>query len=667
MPRQTGSTDQPSFGTTTSGLTHRTPTLASALTRGWRREIERRLEEARYHVGIDLGTTNSSVAIVDAQALLEGDTDAAVSVLPVRQECSDGTITSPLLASVVAEVAPGEWWVGRGAREARSRGLLRGRQVFYSTKSEMGLGREPFYPSAASREYDSPFKVAGRVLAELARAVENEVGPDPLARAVVTVPASFQLAARKDTFRAAAFAGLPLSEEALLDEPNAALLDYLLTCRPRTEDGRFFDLSHPRTVLVFDFGGGTCDVSVVRVHADRDEQQLHLANLSIARYEQLGGDNIDAAIVERVLLPQLLRQNGLATLDVSFSEKQERIVPQLLSAAEALKLGLRDVPRSLQVELPARAGVPLRTLALRHPSMTAADSRRGAGALPGRRLHLPRDTEMNRVSSIFVPVRDALRRARLDAGQVDAVLLVGGSALLPQVQEALSGFFPRAEVLRFPDDARTLSAVARGAALHSFFLHGIGRPLLRPITSESLGILTQEGGYVELVPRGAELPYPRRREGGAVEPPGGAARPDAERADRGGRRGARPGAGGGAPDGAGAALGGGADRRRGPARREQAADGRGDARRTTRARGARCGSRTRCARRTSAAPASGRSPRRRTSWPGPRPGAGTRRGSPTAWRGWRRCTSRRRSTSGRSTGRGSRWRSTGGRATTRCS
>ena len=212
--------------------------------------------------------------------------------------------------------------------------------------------------------------------------------------------------------------------------------------------------------------------------------------------------------MERVLLPQLLRQNGLATLDVSFSEKQERIVPQLLSMAEALKLGLRDVPRTLQVELPARAGVPLRTLTLRQPSMTAAELDGVLAPFVDADCTYPRDTEMNRVSSIFVPVRDALRRARLDAGQVDAVLLVGGSALLPQVQEALSGFFPRAELLRFPDDARTLSGVARGAALHSFFLHGIGRPLLRPITSESLGILTQDGGYVELVPRGAELPYP---------------------------------------------------------------------------------------------------------------------------------------------------------------
>ena len=459
-------------------------------------------------MGIDLGTTNSSVAIVDGLAVLEGDLDGAVQVLPVRQETEEGTVTSPFLASVVAEVGPGEWWVGRGAREARSRGLLRGRQVFYSTKSEMGLGREPFYAFASSREYDSPWKVAGRILAELRAAVEAEVGPEPLERAVVTVPASFQLAARKDTFRAAGLAGLTLSEQGLLDEPNAALLDYLLTCRPRSQDGRFFDLTHPRTILVFDFGGGTCDVSVLRAHADRDEPTLRLANLSIARYEQLGGDNIDAAIVERVLLPQLLKQNGLESLDLSFTEKRERIVPQLLSTAEGLKLGLRGLPRTLQVDLPARAGVPLRTVSLQLPTLSAAELDAVLAPFVDADCGYPRDTELNRVSSIFVPVRDALRRARLDAGQVDAVLLVGGSSLLPQVQKALSAFFPRAELLRFPDDARTLSGVARGAALHSFFVHGLGRPLLRPITQESLGILTRDGGYVELVPRGAELPFP---------------------------------------------------------------------------------------------------------------------------------------------------------------
>ena len=181
-------------------------------------------------------------------------------------------------------------------------------------------------------------------------------------------------------------------------------------------------------------------MSVVRVHADRDEQHLRLANLSIARYEQLGGDNIDAAIVERVLLPQLLRQNGLETLDVSFSEKQERIVPQLLSVAEALKLGLRG----RAAEPPGgAAGAGGRPPAHAHPAPAVDDARpssRGVLApFVDADCTYPRDTEMNRVSSIFVPVRDALRRARLDAGQVDAVLLVGGSALLPQVQDGALG------------------------------------------------------------------------------------------------------------------------------------------------------------------------------------------------------------------------------------
>ena len=78
--------------------------LAAPLARGARREVERRLEEARYHVGIDLGTTNSSVAIVDAVALLEGDTDAAVSVLPVRQECLEGTMNWLREGASVADI-----------------------------------------------------------------------------------------------------------------------------------------------------------------------------------------------------------------------------------------------------------------------------------------------------------------------------------------------------------------------------------------------------------------------------------------------------------------------------------------------------------------------------------------------------------------------------------
>jgi len=288
------------------------------------------LERLRWFTGIDLGTTNSSAALVDARALLDGRTDDAVRLVPVRQATDAGAIDDPVLPSVVAEIAPGEWEVGRAAREARRRGLGRGRQIFYSTKSEMGERGEPYYP-LAPENLNAPYKVAGHILLTLADAVEQEVGSDALSSLVVTVPASFQLAARQDVFHAAEMFSIDLGERALLDEPNAALLDYLLTVVPR--DTPPVDLHAPRAILVFDFGGGTCDVSIVRARFD-PAGSLSLANLAISRYERLGGDNIDAAIAEKILLPELLRQNGLDRLDLTWASKRDYILPQLMHTAE---------------------------------------------------------------------------------------------------------------------------------------------------------------------------------------------------------------------------------------------------------------------------------------------------------------------------------------------
>ena len=268
---------------------------------------------------------------------------------------------------------------------------------------------------------------------------------------------------------------------------------------------------------MFDFGGGTCDVSILRTHADPATQRLELSNLSIARYEQLGGDNIDAAIVEQVLLPQLLQQNGLESLDLTFGEKRERILPQLLGTAEALKLGLcggkaPDVPGSIQVDLPPRPGRKLQSLTLHRPAMSRKQLDSVLEPFLDQDFLYPRDTELTPVSSVFGPVRNALKGARLEPGDIDGLLLVGGSSLVPQVEKALTEYFPNARRLRLPDEDRTLSAVSRGAALQSFFLHAFGKPLINPIAQESLGILTQQGGFVELVPRGAELPFPAEGE-----------------------------------------------------------------------------------------------------------------------------------------------------------
>ncbi|MGQ9681899.1 MAG: Hsp70 family protein [Anaerolineae bacterium] len=490
------------------------------------------IRHTRWYLGIDLATTNSTAVVVDAEALLRGDREQAVQLVPVAQETKFGVETSPLLPSFVAEVAPGDWRVGLWAKEALRDGLVRGRRIFYSTKSEMGLGREPYYPFSASKDLDCPYKVAGRVLAAIREAVVARYGSAALNNLVVTVPASFQLAARKDALRAAELAGLQLADGCLFDEPNAALLDYLFSVAGEggADDSLAFD--RPRAVLVFDFGGGTCDISIVRVHLDASQGRLALSNLAISRYEQLGGDNIDTAIAEQVLLPALLERNGLDPLDITYTEKRSYVMPVLVDVAEALKLGL-CAEYSNQLGLHSRNAIRREQIYATQPSVSVVAPVRARGDKTEKRELLLADptltldefdsvlaafldpdklyattTTFNTSTSIFTPVVDALDRAGLEPHEIDAVLLAGGSSLIPQVQHALQEYFPNAALLRFHSAEQTQFAIARGAALQSLFMHGLGRSLIMPIAQESIGVLTYGLGFQPLIQAGTELPYP---------------------------------------------------------------------------------------------------------------------------------------------------------------
>ncbi len=479
----------------------------------------------RWFCGIDLGTTNSSVAILDSWAFGSKDRPLEASMVPIRQSTRTGVIESALFPSVVAEVFPGEWIAGEGAKEARGLGLRKDRRIFYSTKSEMGLGREPYYPFASSNKFDSPYKIAAKILESLSAAVRDKFGEDALRNVVVTVPASFQVAARRDTLRAAALAGISLSDQSLLDEPNAAFLDYILSVA--YGESLPLDFTAPAVVLVVDFGGGTCDVSVLRIQMEPQSGRLRVANLAISRYERLGGDNIDIAIVEQILLPELLRQNGVAALDLSWAEKKNYVFPQLLPVAEALKLAIcseysswlafhprqQTEPNICATQLSGSISVPatrdhVQTFSLRNPSLTLKQFHHVMSPFLDGDLLYAHGTEFNSITSVFAPIRDALDRAGLSRTDIDGILLVGGSSLIPQIQKAVQTQFPEAHLLLFPDRDRSFSAIARGAALHSFFLHSLGLPLLKPIAQETIGLLTQDNVFRPLIHAGTELPFP---------------------------------------------------------------------------------------------------------------------------------------------------------------
>ncbi|MGC9329266.1 MAG: Hsp70 family protein, partial [Candidatus Hinthialibacter sp.] len=137
---------------------------------------------------------------------------------------------------------------------------------------------------------------------------------NPASRFVVTVTASFQAAQRLDTMKAAELAGISLTGGDLMDEPIAAFFDYLMSHAQNFSP----KLERPKNLLVFDFGGGTCDVAVFRLQLDAIRKNISISPLAVSRYHRLGGGDIDRAILYEVLVPQIIEQNGLSSSDLTY-------------------------------------------------------------------------------------------------------------------------------------------------------------------------------------------------------------------------------------------------------------------------------------------------------------------------------------------------------------
>lgn len=468
-------------------------------------------------LGIDLGTTNSTVA----EAVLgPRGARSGLSTLEVAQPTPEGEYVHVLVPSAVARHR-GATWVGEGAKRLRRRaaelGLEPGRDLFWDCKNDIGV-RRTYH--RAPEGFRNASEVAAHVLSFLAEAARkaSAAGAAPPDRVVVTVPASFQAAQRADTLAAARAAGLPVSEGDLLDEPLAAFLDHAA----RNGLDSLGAPGETRHLLVFDFGGGTCDTAVFRVALPAPGEPLRAAALAVSRYHRLGGGDVDAALVHQVLVPKLLAENGLGPHDLDFDLKSKAVVPALLGVAEALKVGLCGEirrlralgggadPSSVSKTLPGVHSCRLpdgRELRLTSPALTRRELDWVLQPFLDEEVLCPRSDEYRTTCSVFAPIEDALERAGLAADGVDAVLLVGGSSLVPQVVDAVARRFPRAALLHEKTPEAVQASVARGAALHALALAAAGRGVLEPVAGGALSVRTN-AGPVELVARGARLPFP---------------------------------------------------------------------------------------------------------------------------------------------------------------
>ncbi len=462
-------------------------------------------------LGIDLGTTNSAVAEL-RWSPEHPDAIALATCLEVRQPTFSGDFTSVLVPSVVSDL-PDRRLIGEGARRCLSRSVelgLRPHATYLAeAKNEMGIGR--LYPQAKAG-LRSPAEVSGAVLRFL-----RDQTPGPVARTVVTVPASFQISQREDTLLAADLAGLTLGHGDLLDEPLAAFLDFLARQGPAILDG----MSEETETMIIDFGGGTCDVAIFTLRRQPDGT-LRVSPRAVSRYHRLGGADIDRAIVHQVLIPELARQNGVAAEEWEYEVRKEQLEPQLLATAEQLKTGLCELLAHRQAHGAALRSIladtirtypGVQTLRLTDGTLLTLDT----PALDGERFAALMEPFLDEESlqahedeytlscSVFAPIADALERARLRPGQIGFLLAVGGSSLNPLVIDALRGYFGEFLVHRFDTAMDMQVAVARGAAYHALLLHLYGRSLLTPVASDALSLQTDRGLH-PLVARGQPLP-----------------------------------------------------------------------------------------------------------------------------------------------------------------
>jgi len=386
-------------------------------------------------VGIDLGTTNSCIAVQ------EGD---VTTIIPN----SEGSRTTP---SVVAFTKEGERLVGQLAKR---QAIVNGDRTVLSIKRDMGTDRKV---EIDGKKY-TPQEISSMILQKMKRDAEDYLG-EPVTKAVITVPAYFTDAQRQATKDAGSIAGLEVLR--IINEPTAACLAY-----GENKQGE-------HKILVFDLGGGTFDVSILDVGEGVFEV------LATAGDNRLGGDDWDMRIVNW-MIEEFRKKEGIDL-------KNDRMAGQRLrEAAEKAKVELSSMPET--------------TISL--PFITANASG-------------PRHLEMNLSRAKFEemtadllertvkPTRQALQDSGLSAGEIDKILLVGGSTRMPMVQRKIKELLGKDPTKGINPD----ECVAAGAAIQGAILAGDHKDIvLVDVTPLSLGLETLGGVFTKVIERNTAIP-----------------------------------------------------------------------------------------------------------------------------------------------------------------
>ena len=408
-------------------------------------------------IGIDLGTTNSCVAIIEGKE-------------PRVITNEEGARTTP---SVVAYTKDGDRLVGASARR---QAVVNPTSTVYSVKRFMGMRFDESKKEVKKVPYKvvqgdsggcriavngkklAPPVISAQVLTKLKREAERYLGCS-VSEAVITVPAYFNDAQRQATKDAGRIAGLEVKR--IINEPTAAAMAYGM------------DKKDEQKIAVFDLGGGTFDISILEISDGVIEV------LSTNGDTHLGGDDVDQILIDW-LFDSFKKDTGI---DLS---KDSMVIQRVREAAEKAKIELSTTQQT-EINLP-------------FITADASGPKHLVQSLTRSKFEQMIDTF---VQKTLIPVKNALKDASLDTSEIDEIILVGGSTRIPAVRSAVEKHFDKtANSSVNPDEVVALGAAVQGGV----FTGDVTDMLLLDVTPLSLGIETLGGVCTVLIPRNTTIP-----------------------------------------------------------------------------------------------------------------------------------------------------------------